>query len=85
MLTNHFGPQLEASREDGRDMMADALHERFDLPIADARHMIDVLEQTGTIHWVEKQGNTELVNPPFGGMPVVGAILPIGHWQLQAA
>jgi len=75
-LVDHFGSQLEADRDEGRRLMAAALHERLGIPANEATRLIEALEHAGTIRWIEPR-----INP-------VRAVVPpgdIGYWQLEPA
>jgi hypothetical protein len=51
-LADYFGTHLETGHDEGRRLMADALHEQFGISTREARRLIDALEHAGTIHWV---------------------------------
>jgi len=48
-LTDHFGAHLEAGREEGRTLMADALHTHFSISMREARCLDEALEHARTI------------------------------------
>jgi len=73
-LVDHFGAQLAADRDEGRRLMAAALHERLGISTKEARRLIDALEQAGTIRWIEPRINTVRPVIPPGD---------IGYWQLE--
>jgi len=75
-LVDYFGSQFEAERDEGRRLMAAALHERLGIPTSEATRLIEALEHAGTIRWIEPR-----INP-------VRAVVPpgdIGYWQLEPA
>jgi hypothetical protein len=75
-LADHFGSQLETGRDEGRRLMASALHERFGIANREARRLIDGLEHAASIRWIE--GHTSTAQAP---------VIPgdVGYWQLQPA
>jgi hypothetical protein len=73
-LVDHFGPQLAAERDEGRRLMADALHERLGIPKRESTRLIEALEHAGTIRWIEPRINTVRAVVPPGD---------IGYWQLE--
>src|SRR5439155_13307793 len=52
-LVDYFGSQFEAERDEGRRLMAAALHERLGIPTSEATRLIEALEHAGTIRWIE--------------------------------
>ena len=92
-LRDHFGPQLVAGREDGRELMVDALHDDLGLSRAEAKKTIDALEQAKSIRWM---GGRRLSEAPHPAQMTGGTIttesqsgygeaaIPIqeGYWQL---
>jgi hypothetical protein len=76
VLADHFGSQLEASRDEGRRLMAAALHERFSMPTSEATRLIDALEHAGTIRWIEARTNQVRTVMTPG---------QTGYWQLEPA
>jgi hypothetical protein len=88
-LQDIYGPQLDATREEGHEMMIDALRKRFSIAKRDARELVEELEQARTIRY---RPGTRSTGVP-GGSPTArsGAempILPIGqgsHWQLGSS
>jgi hypothetical protein len=94
LLKERFGDRLEAGREEGRDLMAEALQERMGLSEEEAKEAVAALEKANTIRW---RGQEELGSPtpavtPFadvtGGAssagPTTSAAVPLveGYWQL---
>lgn len=80
-LQTHFGHQLRAGRDEGRDMMADALEEHFGMSEGEAEELIQVLEQAHTIRWVERGDAQDVAI----GAPTTGQGMPLGvpdaYWQ----
>jgi hypothetical protein len=94
LLKEQFGGRLEAGREEGRDLMAEALQEKMGLSQEEARETVTPLEKANTIRW---RGQDEVESPtpavtPFadvtGGAssagPTTSAAVPFvdGYWQL---
>ncbi len=75
-LMDQFGPRLEAGRNEGRRLMAGALHERFGIASREARRLIDGLEHAASIRWIEGHSSTAQA-------PVIPG--DVGYWQLQPA
>jgi hypothetical protein len=50
-LHDHFGPRLDTGREEGHDLMADALRKQFGISGRAARKLVNELEQAHTIRW----------------------------------
>lgn len=73
-LEEHFGSRLEANRNEGIRLMADALRDRFNIPIAEARQIVRALEVAHSIRWIESQGATVPVRPE-------DVISTGGYWQ----
>ncbi len=76
VLAEQFGSRLEAGRDEGRRLMATALHERLGISTREATRLIDALEHAGTIRWIEPRINTVRPVVPPGD---------IGYWQLEPA
>ena len=84
-LADYFGPHLEAAHDEGRDLMADALHEQFGISNREAKRLIDALEHAGTIRWVVRHVGAA---PSAGGVGIaIGVAVPEGegYWQLKPA
>ena len=84
-LADYFGAHLEAGRDEGRRLMADALHEQLGISTREARRLIDALEHAGTIQWVVRHVGAA---PLAGGVGVaIGVAVPEGegYWQLEPA
>jgi hypothetical protein len=93
-LREHFGERLEAGREEGRDLMAEALQEGLGLSQQEAENMVASLEEANTIRWrgQEEAGLQTPAVTPFadvtGGAapagPTTSAAIPLvaGYWQL---
>ena len=85
-LQDLYGPQLDATREEGHEMMVDALRKRFGIAKRDARKLVEELEQARTIRY--RPGTRPSAVP--GGSPTArgGAEVPFvpvdrgSHWQL---
>ncbi len=86
-LHEHFGTgSLTASRDAGRDMMADALQQRLGLSKGDARDMIRTLEEAHSLRWVPGRDSLTAIAPSAGNpVDVDKQPLPVqideGHWQ----
>ncbi len=80
-LQEHFGPQLRAGRDEGRDMIVDALKEQFGMSGSDAKELVEVLEKAHTIRWVETGDAQDVVI----AAPTTGQGMPLGveesYWQ----
>lgn len=80
-LREHFGEQLRAGRDEGRDMMVDALTERLSISKGDAEQAVEALEQSRTIQWVEVDAAQDIAI----GAPSTGQGMPLGveeaYWQ----
>ena len=74
-LEEYFGSRLEASRDEGLHLMADALRERFGISIAAARQTLRALEAAKSIRWIESPGATVPVRPE-------DVVSTGGYWQL---
>jgi hypothetical protein len=48
-LHDHFGARLEADRNEGRRLMADALQKQFSISGREAKKLVEELEQARTI------------------------------------
>ena len=86
-LKDHFGERLNATYNDGRQQMIDALRERLHVSAQEAKRLVDALETAHTIRWIEG-GQTD-VAPSTGlfssaSQAPVGSALPMsgGYWQL---
>jgi hypothetical protein len=89
-LHDHFGPRLEAGRDDGRGLMADALRDRFGISGRAARKLVEELEQASTIRYLSDTSPTEA---PSGFAPSAGLAPGLvgwgpsedygGYWQLS--
>ena len=85
-LQDLYGQQLEATRDEGREIMADALRKRFGIARRAARKLVEELEQARTIRY--RPGTRPSAVP--GGSPTArgGAEMPFvamdhgSHWQL---
>ncbi len=84
-LADYFGAQLNVGHDEGRQMMADALHQQFDISRYDARRLVDALERAGTIRWIAQRTDTDVRVSASGSTPVVGAVTAGGYWQLEPA
>ena len=82
-LANHFGARLESGRDEGRNLMVDALHRQFGIATREARRLFEVLEHAGTIRWIEQRTDTQARVSASGSMPVASAIHTEGYWQLE--
>jgi hypothetical protein len=80
-LRDHFGHQLRAGRDEGRDMMVDALGERLSISKGDAEKAVEALEQSRTIQWLEADAAQDIAI----GAPSTGQGMPLGveeaYWQ----
>ena len=80
-LREQFGHQLRAGRDEGRDMMVDALEERLSLSRGDAEKAVEALEQSRTIDWVEADAAQDIAL----GAPSTGQGMPLGveeaYWR----
>ena len=72
-LQDQFGPRLDANRDDGRRIMADALRDRFGLSSRDARKLVEDLEHAWTIRYHS------------GSIGVGPSMNYDAYWQLGAA
>lgn len=81
-LKEHFGNELRAGRDEGRDMMADALADHFSIDSGKARELVDALEKSRSIRWVDADGTAQevVVNAPTTGQ---GMPLDVtdAYWQ----
>jgi hypothetical protein len=50
-LKKHYGEKLQAGREEGRDLMADALCAQLGIPKERAQGVVQDLEAAGSIQW----------------------------------
>jgi hypothetical protein len=50
-LRDHFGSRLDAGREEGHDLIVDALRKQFSISGRAARNLVKDLEQARTIRW----------------------------------
>ena len=72
-LRDQFGHELRAGRDEGRDMIVDALVERLNLDKGTAKSLVDALEQSRTIQWLEADAAQDIAitAPSTGqGMPL---------------
>jgi hypothetical protein len=93
-LQKRYGERLEAGRDEGRDMLADALAEDFGLARGEAEELVGALEQAQTILWVggeERLGAAPHPAAMAGKTPTTDAQhgyaqapIPVegGYWQL---
>lgn len=84
-LTNQFGAQLEAGHDEGRNLMADALHKQFGISIRAAQQLVDDLEQARTIRWITHHPGGAPADRTIGRVPGVGILDGEGYWQLVPA
>jgi hypothetical protein len=52
-LREHFGGRVAGRRNEGRELMADALKDEFGISPAEAKTIVEALERAHTIRWVE--------------------------------
>jgi hypothetical protein len=80
-LRDQFGHDLRAGRDEGRDMMVDALSERLSISREDAKKAVEALEKSRTIQWVEADAAQDIAL----GAPSTGQGMPLGveeaYWQ----
>ncbi len=96
VLRDQFGQKLEAGSAEGRQMMADALADHFNISKDEARRLIDGLEQAHSIRWVEGQVGPALrPTPPTVSGGTLNTTGPTqtpegldtgggGYWQLSS-
>ena len=84
-LADYFGAHLEAGRDEGRRLMADALHEQLGISTREARRLIDALEHAGTIRWIVRHVGAAPSAGGLGVAPRVGVPESEGYWQLEPA
>jgi hypothetical protein len=81
-LKEHFGTELRAGRDEGRDMMAEVLAERLSIGEGEARELVDALEASRSIRWVDTDGTVQEVTI---NAPSTGQGMPLGvndaYWQ----
>lgn len=80
-LREQFGAELRAGRDEGRDMMVDALTERLKIDGNSAKKLVEVLEQSRAIQWVEANAAQDIAITA----PSTGQGIPLGveeaYWQ----
>jgi hypothetical protein len=93
-LKEHFGNRVDAGREDGRDLMAEVLRERFQVTDHEAKKMVEALEHGHGVRWVEGRIGTlpaaYSLHPneePYADTNPTGTEQPTipleeGYWQL---
>ena len=74
-LADHFGARLEADRDEGRRLMAAALHQDLGISTREATRLIDALVHAGTIRWIDSRDNP--LRPTLAG--------EASYWQLEPA
>jgi hypothetical protein len=88
-LQDYFGPRLDASHDEGRDLMIDALRKQFGISKRDARALVDELEKARTIRF--RPGSLPVPIPGASPTATTSTLLPLGtvsgaggYWQLEA-
>lgn len=74
-LEEYFGSRLEARRDEGLTLMADALRDRFGISNPQARQILRALEVAHSIRWIESEGATVPVRTE-------DVVSTGGYWQL---
>jgi hypothetical protein len=96
-LRDQFGTRLEADRDEGCDLMTDALRKRFGISRRAARKLIDELDHARTIHYrpgtrtsmsATPGGSTSGIFQGVAGPEMVGVdqhLIPMyagNYWQI---
>ena len=63
-LRGHYGPRLQAGKEEGRDLMVQALEEDAGISANEARKLVDALEQAGSIFYTGGGGDLRPIPTP---------------------
>lgn len=88
-LKKHYGEGLAAGREEGRDLLADALCTELGIPKNKAKGIVQDLEAAHSIQWTERQVNPPGVPPSYTAQGTSGSnVTPImvntnmqGYWD----
>jgi hypothetical protein len=95
ILKEHFGERVTGTKDEGRDLMAQALQDQLGLSKDEARDAVDALERAHTIRWRDTPttiGTVAQATMPFaealgaenpaGAATSAQAPLDAGYWQL---
>ena len=82
-LHDLFDVRLEASKDEGRRLMADALQKQFRISGREARKLVEELELARTIRY--RPGHQTSGSPNVSASGYAPVSIAGGYWQIAAA
>ena len=82
-LHDLFDVRLDASKEEGRRLLADALQKQFHIPGREARKLVEELEQARTIRY--RPGHQTSGSPNVSASGYAPVSIAGGYWQIAPA